>query len=69
MQGQSPREAGRRVREMLTMLKPTVVTDSTLIGPGSAAGRWARGVDGKPAPNNLLRLTNVACKVFTCAVY
>lgn len=32
MQGKSPREAGRRVREMLTMLKPTVVTDSTPIG-------------------------------------
>lgn len=35
--------------------------------PGSAVGEGPGGVDGKPAPNNLLGLTNVACKVFTCA--
>lgn len=52
--GQSPGEAGRRVREMLTMLKPTVVTDSTLMEV--RARRRARGADGKPAPNNLLGL-------------
>lgn len=64
--GQSPREAGRRAGEMLTTLKPTVVTDSALIG---LEGDGPRGVDGKPAPNNLLRLTNVTSKVFTCALF
>ena len=52
---------------MLTMLKPTVVTDSALIGLEVQSGDGPGGVDGKPAPNNLLGLTNVACKVFTCA--
>lgn len=37
--------------------------------PGSGVGRQAQGADGKPAPNNLLGLTNVAYKVFTCAVF
>lgn len=58
---QSPREAGRRVREMLTTPKPTVVTDSTPTGPGvqsgRGSGRGSEGADGEPAPNNLLGLT------------
>lgn len=37
--------------------------------PGSGVGRRAQGVDRKPDPKNLLGLTNVACKVFTCAVF
>lgn len=36
--------------------------------PGSRVGRRVRRVDGKPAPNNLLGLTNVECKSFTCSV-
>lgn len=37
--------------------------------PGSGVRRQARGVDGKPAPNNFPGLTNVASKGFTCAVF
>lgn len=50
----SPREAGRRVRQMLTTLKPTVVTDSVPIG---LEGR-AQSVDRGPAPDTFLTMTD-----------
>lgn len=41
---------------MLTTLKPTVITDSTLIGLEVEQADGREGVDGKAAPNNLLKL-------------
>lgn len=59
---QSPREAGRRVRQMLTMLKPTVVTDSA---PTGLEVEWEErpSVDRRPAPDALPSMTHGGGKI------